>query len=111
MGRGRYDPAMSGRSTPRSLGAIALRGLALDASLVLVWRFGWKHSWATCLIFGGVLVTLTCAMTVYTWWWRRHPEVEQRMLAKQGDVAEKRAQDAAALEAATRAAGRERFRR
>ena len=66
-----------------------------------------------------MLVTLTGAVTVYTWWWRRHPEIEQRMLAKEqaktgakrGAVAEQRAQDAAALEAATRAAGREPFRR
>jgi hypothetical protein len=105
---------MSGRRSSRP-GAIAVRGFAFDVVLVLIWRFGWKHSWATSLTYGGVLLTLTCAVTAYAWWWQRHPEIEQRMLAKKqakrGATAEQRARDAAAAEAATRAAGREPYRR
>lgn len=101
--------AMSGRRNSSRPVAVAIRGIAFDVLLVLIWRFGWKHSWATSLVYGGVLLSLTCAATAYAWWWQRRPEAEQQAVL--GAIAEQRAKDAAVVEAATRAAGREPFRR
>ena len=90
---------------------ILRKGLPLDACVVLLWRFGWGHSWTASLLCGGILFALTGAVALYSWWWHRNPERvaggAAKMDAHEGAAAERLAAQAAAADAANRSSGRQ----
>lgn len=97
---------MSGRRfSPRTV-RIAARGLGIDVSLLLIWRFAGRHSWTASLLAGAVMLALTAAATAHSWWMDRHPDAEQRMKDKHMGAVERLARETEAAEASRRATGR-----
>lgn len=92
---------MSSRTT-----RFAVKSVATDVLLTLLWRFGWRHSSLVSLVNGGVLLVLTVLAVACFVWWDRHPEAERRMQDKNNARLERHAREVEAAEAAHRASGR-----
>lgn len=106
-GRARYRPGMSGRHIPRQVRRMALRGLAFDVAMVLLWRYAWHRPWNQSLGVGAVLAVFSVACAWVLWRWERLPEHKRRAVEEaQGRQVEELARRQAAEEARRRAGGR-----
>jgi hypothetical protein len=76
---------MAGGWVSRNTVRIGVRWLVLDAALVVLQRYEWKHSWGASLTFGAVVLVPGVVLVVYSVWWEQNPAVQARLRVKKAE--------------------------